>query len=586
MVKSKVNKFLSAFGILSSKAKQRIFFLLPIILIGIFLETLSVGMVVPALGILMSESYFEEIPYMLAYLEYFGHPTHEQLIIIGLSALAASFLLKNLFLFLQIHCQGTFVYSAQREIAVELFRYYLNRGYLFHLQTNSATLIRNLSSEVVSYCSFFLMPFLNLLTEGLVILAIMSLILSVEPQGTMVLALILGILIFIFVRTTSNIVGRWGRKRIEAEEQKIKHLQQGFGGIKEILLTGKVEHFLRRYHRPNQVSGLMNKREYIFQYVPKLGIEVIAIFGLVCMCLYMIMQGEPYQEVTHMLGLMATAGFRMVPSFSRILNNLQSIRYGWASVDTLAKEFGNYSEGYRSHQSKIDNIPEDTELSFLKEVELANISFSYPETGTDIVSYINLTIPKGAIVGMDGESGSGKSTIINLLLGLIEPTNGELKVDGQKLGGAKINQWQKMIGYVPQEIYLLDDTIRRNIAFGIGDSDVNDDRVLEVLKIARLDGLIEKTKDGLELLLGERGARLSGGQRQRIGIARALYHDPEIIILDEATSALDQKTENDILATFQPMIGKKTFFIVSHREIPLGMCSKVYHLDDGCIKPS
>ena len=560
--------------------------LLPLILLGILLETLSVGMVVPALGILMSESYFEEIPYLLPYLEYFGHPRHEELIIIGLSALAISFVLKNLFLFFQIHCQGTFVYSAQREIALELFRNYLHRGYLFHLQTNSATLIRNLTSEVVSYCSFFLMPLLNLLTEGLVIVAILSLIFWVEPKGTLILASILGILIFVFVRTTSKIVGRWGRKRIEAEEQKIKHLQQGFGGIKEILLTGKTEHFLRRYHRPNQVSGLMNKREYIFQYVPKLGVEVIAIFGLVCMCLYMIMQGKPYQEATHMLGLMATAGFRMIPSFSRILNNLQSIRYGWASVDVLAKEFGNYSDDYRSHQSKTDNIPEDAQLSFLKEVELANISFSYPESDTDIVSRINLNIPRGAVIGMDGESGSGKSTIINLLLGLIEPTDGVLKVDGQKLGGAKINQWQKMIGYVPQEIYLLDDTIRRNIAFGVDDSDVNDDRVLEVLKIARLDSLIEKTKDGLELLLGERGTRLSGGQRQRIGIARALYHDPEIIILDEATSALDQKTENEILATFEPMIGKKTFLIVSHRQSSLEMCSKVYHLNDGLIKPA
>ena len=557
------------------------FFLLPIILVGMFLETLSVGMVLPALGILINESYFEEFPALIPYLAYLGNPTHQELIIIGLSALAGSFLLKNLFLFFQIHCQGTFVYSAQREIALELFRNYLHRGYLFHLQTNSATLIRNLTSEVISYCSFFLMPFLNLLTEGLVIVSILSLIFWVEPKGTVVLGLILGILIFLFVRTTSNVVGRWGRKRIEAEEQKIKHLQQGFGGIKEILLTGKIEHFLRRYHRPNHVSGLMNKQEYIFQYVPKLGVEVIAIFGLVGMCLFMITQGKPYQEVTHMLGLMATVGFRMIPSFSRILNNLQSIRYGWASVDTLAKEFGNYPNHYRGHQSKADNITEDSELSFLKEVELANVSFSYSESDTDIVSRINLNIPRGAVVGMDGESGSGKSTIINLLLGLIEPTEGVLKVDGQNLRGAKINQWQKMIGYVPQEIYLLDDTIRRNIAFGVDDSDVNDDRVLEVLKIARLDGLIEKTKDGLELLLGERGARLSGGQRQRIGIARALYHDPEIIILDEATSALDQKTENEILTTFEPMIGKKTFLIVAHRQTSLEMCSKVYHLRDG-----
>jgi ABC-type multidrug transport system fused ATPase/permease subunit len=555
--------------------------LLPVIIVGMALETLSVGMVLPALGILMSETYFEQFPALSPVLNYFGRPDHGDLVFWGLVGLASVFLVKNIFLFFQVQLQGTFVYSAQREISLELFRRYLAKDYRFHLETNSSVLIRNLVSEVTNFCSFFLMPMINLITEVLVILALLTLIFLIEPIGTLFLTVILGALVFLFVKATNRVVGRWGKKRLQAEEEKLRHLQQGLGGIKEILLSGKLEFFLQRFHVPNKLSGLMIKREYIFQYVPKLGVEVIAIFGLVCMCLFMIMQGKPYQEVTHMLGLMATAGFRVIPSFSRILNNLQSIRYGWASVDTLAKEFGNYPNDYRGHLSKADNIPEDSELSFLKKVELANVSFSYPESDRDIVSRITLNIPRGSVVGMDGESGSGKSTIINLLLGLIEPTEGVLKVDGQKLRGAKINQWQKMIGYVPQEIYLLDDTIRRNIAFGVDDSDVNDDRVLEVLKIARLDGLIEKTKDGLELLLGERGARLSGGQRQRIGIARALYHDPEIIILDEATSALDQKTENEILATFEPMIGKKTFLIVAHRKTSLEMCSKVYHLRDG-----
>ena len=366
-----------------------------------------------------------------------------------------------------------------------------------------------------------------------------------------------------------------------AEEQKLKHLQQGFGGIKEILLTNKIEHFLRRYHKPNQISGLMRKREYIFQYVPKLGVEIIAIFGLVGMCLFMITEGKSHQEVTHMLGLMATAGFRMIPSFSRILNNLQSIRYGWASVDALENEFKNYSDKSNSNESNTDHTDEAIELSFSKELKLSNISFSYSKNGVEILSGINLTIPKGSVIGIDGESGSGKSTIINLVLGLIQPINGDIKVDGHNLNGNKMIHWQRMIGYVPQEIYLLDDTIRRNIAFGVEDGDINDNRIFEVLKMAQLSGLIENTDEGLELPLGERGVRLSGGQRQRIGIARALYHDPEIIILDEATSALDQITENEIVSTLKPMIGKKTFLIVAHRKSSLELCSKVYHLKNG-----
>ena len=369
-----MSKFLRAFTILSPKAKRRMFLLFPVIIVGMALETLSIGMVLPALGILMSETYFEKFPALIPILDYLGNPSHKELIILGLSGLAGIYLIKNLFLFFQVQCQGTFVYSAQREISLNLFTIYLHRGYSFHLQTNSAKLIRNLTSEVLSYCSFFLMPCLNLLTETLVILAILSLLLWIEPQGTLFLVFILGVLVFLFVRATNKIVGKWGQKRLEAEEQKIKHLQQGFGGIKEILLSGRLEYFLRRYHHPNKVAGLMIEREYIFQYVPKLGVEVIAIFGLVSMCLYLIFQGKPHQEVTHMLGLMATAGFRMIPSFSRILNNLQSIRYGWASVEALTNEFNRPSLSSLSQKNLSDQNAQKSALSFEKEINISNIS--------------------------------------------------------------------------------------------------------------------------------------------------------------------------------------------------------------------
>ena len=573
-----------AFGILSPKAKKRFYLLLPIILVGMCLETLSVGMVVPALGILISESYFEEIPELLPYLEYLGNPPHQELIVIGLSGLAGAFILKNIFLFFQVQFQGTFVYSAQREIALELFKVYLNQGYLFHLKTNSSTLIRNLTTEVVSYCGFFLMPVINLITETLVILAILGLILWIEPKGTILLGLILGLLIFLFIKITNRVVGEWGRKRLEAEEQKIKHLQQGFGGIKEILLSGKIDHFLSRYHTPNQISGLMNKKEYIFQYVPKFGVEIIAILGLVGMCLFMMHQGKSHEEVTHMLGLMATAGFRMIPSFSRILNNLQSIRYGWASVDTLTREFETSSKQKlkKESQSQLDTLTNLNSKTF-KKIELSNLSFSYSSEESLVLNDINLIINRGDVIGLKGESGSGKSTLINVLLGLLDPSTGEIVIDGQKLVPSIIPSWQKFLGYVPQDIYLLDDTIRRNIAFGLDDSQIDDKRVLEVLKIASLDSLASESEKGLELLLGERGARLSGGQRQRVGIARALYNNPEIIILDEATSALDENTEKEILSTLEPMIGEKTFFIIAHRETSLKMCSNVFHLRDGTL---
>ena len=571
-----VHKLFGALKILSPKAKRRMLLLFPLIILGMILETLSIGMVVPALGILMSESYFDKIPLMLSFLQYLGNPSHKELILIGLTGLAGAFLLKNLFLFFQIYCQGTFVFSAQREIAVELFRIYLNKGYAFHLKTNSARLIRNLTTEVGSYCNFFLMPLLNLFTEVLVIMAILILLLWLEPKGTLFLFLILGVLIFVFVKKTSSIVGAWGQKRIESEEQKLQHLQEGFGGIKEILLSGKLEFFLGRYYQPNQISGLMNKREYIFQYVPKIGVEIIAILGLVGMCCFLIIQGKPHEEVTHVLGLTATAGFRMIPSFSRILNNLQSIRYGWASVDTLSAEFESMDQ-IKGHVNEND-VRE--KFSFDQKIELADISFSYTNRDPCILEEVNISISRGEVVGIVGVSGSGKSTLVNILLCLVQPLKGKIIIDGQELLYQNIRKWQNLIGYVPQQIYLLDDTIRRNIAFGEEDNKIDDDRVREVLRIVKLNNFLES----LDLLLGERGARLSGGQKQRIGIARALYNDPAIIVLDEATSALDQKTESEILETFKPMIGQKTFFIISHRKTALSMCTKLYYLDSGMLK--
>ena len=557
--------------------------LLPVILIGTFLEVLSIGMVVPALGILMNQSYFDKFPALISFLDKLGYAYHGNLVFWGLSGLAGAFLLKNVFLFFQFKCQGTFVFSSQREIALNLFNLYLRRDYLFHLRTNSSKLLRNLTTEVSLYCSYFLMPLLNLITESLVILAILGLIFYIEPKGTVFLVIFLVTLVFLFVKVTNRVVGSWGQKRLVAEEDKLKHLSQGLGGIKEILLSGKLEFFLRLFHKPNKVAGLMHKREYIFQYVPKLGVEVIAVFGLVFMCGYLIMQNKSSQEVTHMLGLIATAGFRLIPSFSRILNNLQSIRYGKPGVDTIVQEFKKHSTILEQGRNNIQLGAQDR-LTFNKDIQFKNISFSYADGEDEVLEDLNFKISQGEIIGLVGESGSGKSTLVNLFLGLIQPSKGRLLVDDIKLDYTNFACWQRMIGYVPQEIYLLDDSLRRNIAFGLDDDAINDERVLEVIRLSQLGNLLKDDAEGLDLVLGERGVRLSGGQRQRIGIARALYHDPQILVLDEATSALDLKTESEVLNTFKPFQGKKTVLIIAHRETALKMCSRIFEIKNGNLE--
>ena len=543
------------------------------------LETLSVGMVIPAVGILLQPDYLAQFAWLDCILPSQGYPNREQVVIIGLVLLAGIFTIKNIFLFFQVLYQGTFVYSAQREVAANLFQHYLSKPYSFHLQTNSSILIRNLTIEINAYCQYVLMPILNLTSEVLVVIALLVMLILVEPVATLCLGSCLLVVALIFHRFTDSNVSRWGEARQAADEEKIKYLQQGFGGIKQIMLSQSLDYFLHLFQRPNIVSGLMTKKEYIFQYLPKQFIEILAIVGLVGVCVFMVLQGRTSLEVMAMLGLLATAGFRLIPSFSRILRNLQSIRFGWVSVEVLAKEMsrnGNKPENRMPFDAK-----KNDDLSFNHDLRLRDISFRYEQNGKELLREINFEVKKGECIGIVGESGAGKSTLTNLLLGLVSPSKGAFEVDGHEIKSAKIQPWQRMIGYVPQEIYLLDDTISRNIAFGVNDTDIDHSQIRKVIEKAGIQKFIDSFDDGLNTKIGERGVRISGGQRQRIGIGRALYQNPQVLILDEATSSLDSKTEQEILNELRKIRGKVTMILVAHRQSTLQFCDKIFKIESG-----
>ena len=546
------------------------------------LETLSVGMVIPAVGILLQPDYLAQFAWLDGILSSLGYPNREQVVIIGLVLLAGIFTIKNIFLFFQVLYQGTFVYSAQREVAANLFQHYLSKPYSFHLQTNSSVLIRNLTIEINAYCQYVLMPILNLTSEVLVVIALLAMLILVEPIATLCLGSCLLIVALVFHRFTDSNVSRWGEARQVADEEKIKYLQQGFGGIKQIMLSQSLDYFLHLFQRPNIVSGLMTKKEYIFQYLPKQFIEILAIVGLVGVCVFMVLQGRTSLEVMAMLGLLATAGFRLIPSFSRILRNLQSIRFGWVSIEVLAKEMsrnGNKPENRMPFGEK-----KNDDLSFNHDLRLRDISFRYEQNGKELLREINFEVKKGECIGIVGESGAGKSTLTNLLLGLVSPSKGAFEVDGHEIKSAKIQPWQRMIGYVPQEIYLLDDTISRNIAFGVNDTEIDHTQIRKVVETAGIQKFIDSFDDGLNTKIGERGVRISGGQRQRIGIGRALYQNPQVLILDEASSSLDSKTEQEILNELRKIRGKVTMILVAHRQSTLQFCDKIFKIENGKIK--
>jgi len=577
-----VNLIYTGFNILSAKAVRRFVILIPVILFGTLLETLSVGMILPALGILLNGSFFQEYDIIRTIFPFTEKLLHEKLIIFGLTALGLVFIIKNLYLFIQIRFQGTFVYSAKREITLQLLNKYLSKSYIHHLSVNSSLMLRNLTTEINSYCNFFLMPVVNIITESLVIIFLLLLIILVEPVGSLLLVISLSLILLLFVKCTHRLVGEWGQQRLNAEEKKIKHIQECLGAVKPIFLSRNKEYFLKSFNLPNHVSGLMDKREYIFQYVPKLGVETIAVCALIMMCLYLLWNGKTYLEITYMLGLMASAGFRLIPSFSRILNNYQCLRYGSASVKVLFDEFGDSStESSNQIEELKDNKPQC--LLFKERITFSNVSFSYDKK-SKLLDKINLSVSKGSTIGLTGSSGSGKSTFTDLMLGLIELDLGKIEIDGQPLKKRDRSNWFSMIGYVPQDLYILDDTISRNIAFGLEDEKIDNDRIWEVLNIVNLKFFVEQSQNGVDTLLGEHGAKLSVGQKQRLGVARALYHDPEILILDEFTSALDRDNEQQILKTFLPLKGKKTILMITHSSYPLSICDQIYSLEDGKIK--
>ncbi|MFP6900576.1 MAG: ABC transporter ATP-binding protein, partial [Opitutales bacterium] len=419
-------------------------------------------------------------------------------------------------------------------------------------------------------------------TETFVMLAVLTLLLLVEPLGTLCLLCVLGVVTWLFHRVTRKSVASWGKERQKREGLKLLHLQQGLGGIKDIKLLGCEDEFLERYRKHNRMAALMGQRQFVLQQLPKLGIEVLAVIGLVILALVLVGQEQPVETALPVLGMMAAAAFRLIPSFSRILNSTQTIRFGWPSVEVLEKELDTpNAASIPSNEEDGDREP----LPFESEISLSKVSYRYPVTDKSSLVNVSLTITKGASVGIVGESGSGKSTLVDVMLGLLEPQEGQIALDGKDVR-VNLRSWQDRIGYVPQEIYLTDDSLRNNVAFGVPGASIDDERVWEALRSAQLEEFARELPEGLDTSMGERGVRLSGGQRQRVGIARALYHEPSVLVLDEATSSLDEKTEEGIMEAVRSFKGEKTFVIVAHRLSTVKYCDVLHRMEGGKIVSS
>jgi len=420
-----------------------------------------------------------------------------------------------------------------------------------------------------------MIPGLLLLTEALVLLGIAGLLLVVEPLGALFAMLVLGGTAWGFHRRTRAHIARWGQARQHHEGLRIQHLQQGLGSAKDVKLLGREGDFLAQYSVHNTQSARVGQFEATLQQVPRLWLELLAVLGLVFLVLSMLAQGRDMARIVPTLGLFAAAAFRLMPSVNRMLSAAQSLRYGLPVVNTLDNEFK-----LAAPKPAAQNT--NGAAAFQHEIRLTDISYTYPSAVTPALTQLSLTIKKGESVGFIGTSGAGKSTLVDIILGLLTPSAGQVAVDGQDIQQS-LRAWQDQIGYVPQSIYLTDDTLRRNVAFGLPNEQIDDAAVQRAIKAAQLQEFVASLPDGLETIVGEHGIRLSGGQRQRIGIARALYHDPTVLVLDEATSSLDTATECDVMQAVSALRGRKTVLIVAHRLSTVAHSDRLYRLEQGRV---
>ena len=548
--------------------------LLGLLLVGVALETLGIGLVIPAIAFMTQNDIAGRYPAAATWLHLLGDPTHKSLAIWGMLLLASVFVVKNLFLAFLAWWQARFSFGFQASLSERLFAAYLRQPYTFHLQRNSAQLMRNVMG-VVGEITYVLQQGLVLLAELLVILGITVLLLSVEPLGALLVVATSGLAGWGFMRITRKHIVRWGKALQTHEGLRIQHLQQGLGGVKDVKLLGRENEFLDQYRKHNEGAASSSLSQTAVAALPRLWLELLAVAGLIALVLAMLAQGKSQEALLPTVGLFAVAAFRVMPSVNRVLNAVQGIRYYLPGIDTLYGELSTMAAEERPPQR---GKPQP----FRNVLQLDRATFRYPGADRDALREATLSIRSGMSIGFIGTSGAGKSTLVDVILGLLAPVSGSVRVDGVDIR-TNLRGWQDQIGYVPQVIYLTDDSLLRNIAFGVPPERIDAAAVWHALRAAQLEEFVMTLPLGIDTVVGERGVRLSGGQRQRIGVARALYHDPPLLVLDEATSSLDSLTERGVMEAVRALKGEKTLIVVAHRLTTVEHCDYIYRLENGMI---
>ncbi len=547
--------------------------------VGSLLDVVGVGAIPAFISVISMPERLLEMGRVRQVYDALGLTSPRQMVFYAAIALMAYFVLKNAYLVLLEYYKTKYSSARQVLISNRLFRAYLHSPYSFHLQRNTAELLRNTSSEAGNITGGVLLPGMNILMETMTLALVFGLLVVIEPIVTLVAFSVLGVVVFVFYKSTRATVDRYAKEEQEHRSLTTQAVNQGLGGFKDTRVLGREAFFLDAFARSSWFNAKAARYRAMIGALPRLFLETIAVAGLLGVSVLLMAQNRPLDTVVPSLALLAVALVRMMPAFQKIAANVSAIQWGRRSLAVVHADLTDLEAKENVFQKQ---LLKGEAVPFRHAIAAEDLSFRYEGQTEDALASVTLRIPKNASVGFVGPSGAGKTTIVDVLLGLLTPTEGHIAVDGVDIQMG-LPAWQRKIGYIPQTIFLTDDSVRNNVAFGMEQGDISDDQVWAALEAAQLRPLIESMPDGLDTHVGERGVRLSGGQRQRIGIARALYHRPEVLVMDEATSALDTQTERQFVEALRDLQGEHTVIVIAHRLSTVRDCDTLFLMERGRV---
>lgn len=563
--------------IFKRKEKWSLFGLLIIVIIGSFLELLGVAIFSPFIEIIMDTSVIEKNELLNMLYRISQTTTVEDFLIILAVVIMFVYIFKNIFLWIQQNLILRFSYNTQVKLSSKLLKTYLTQPYTFHLNKNIAELQRSMQEDTTLFTQL-LTHFMQLIAE-ICVCAVMGIYLFIVSKSIMgVIGVLLVLCVGGFTYVTKKFSKSLGKEGQIYKAKIYQWINQSLGGVKEVKVLNREDYFIGsyNYYFKRYIRGVrINK---LLSMTPKYVVEAVCMTGLLLAVIIKMCYGKKdLVDFIPQLAVFAVAAFRLLPSVGRINDHVNNILYASPAVELIYHDLKEI-EDYQEEMGEEENFP----WSFEKEISVKEVVYAYPGAEQAVLNHATFSIPKGKTVALIGSSGAGKTTMADVILGLLTPQYGKVRVDDMNIF-KNLSVWHKHIGYIPQVIYLSDDTIRNNIAFGVKEEEINDAAVMEALKKAQLAEFIDGLPEGIDTFVGDRGVRLSGGQRQRIGIARALYHDPEILVLDEATSALDNETETAVMESIESLHGMKTMIIIAHRLTTIQKADAIYEVSGGKV---